>query len=296
MTLQFVDDLRPNPEPFDPDWSAETLASILAVPTPKPRISRRRLLLITLPAAMALAIVAVVAPSFVGRGGDVAGPGASAAAAEVLIQAANALDDQIPGKDEYLYIKHVDRYWENGRERAPRGTFEDWIPGDRSKPMIEQTIEDGRILDTGAHSLEEYQRPFYTDHGRDPDDLLKDLNNLAISQDNKGELGANVWGQAFRELQNAGAPVQFKAAVFRALVRVPGVSAVPTTNRVGSLEGTALIFKHDPLAFIFDSTSGVFLGFSMGLDNPSAPAIETQMTGALVTSIVKSAPEPDYGP
>jgi hypothetical protein len=292
----FVDDLRPKVQPFDPEWSAETLAAIFAEPVAEPRTARpRRLFLITLPIAAALALAAVIAPSLLTNGNG--GPGASASATEILTKAAGALENQIPTKGQYLNVKHVDRYWTDGKERASRGTFEDWVPGDRAMPMIEQTTEDGRITDTTPQPLGEYNRPYYTDYPSDPRKLLDALNQAAIQPPQDSDTGdrlKNIWDQAFRELQGAAVPVEFKAAILRALTKVPGVTTVPTKNSVGDLQGTALIFKREPLAFIFDKDSGVFLGMSMGIDNPNAPKISNQTTSALVTKIVESAPTPDY--
>jgi hypothetical protein len=293
---RFVDDLRPEVRPFDPEWSAETLAAILGEPVAEPRTVRpRRLVLITLPIAAALALAVVIAPSLLGD--DRGGQGASAAATEVLTKAAGALDSQVPAKGQYLNVKHVDRFWTDGKEQPSRGSFEDWVPGDRSMPMIEQTTEDGRITDTTPQPLDEYDRPYYTEYPTDPRELLDALDRAAVEprQDSDtGDRARNIWDQAFRELQGAAVPVEFKAAILRALTKVPGVTAVPTTSSVGDLRGTALIFEKEPLAFVFDPDSGVFLGMSIGIDNPNAPAISNQTTLALVTTIVESAPTPDY--
>ena len=289
---RFVDDLRPVVQPFDAQWSAETLAAIFAQPAIKPRRTRR-LILIAIPVAAALTMGGVLAPSFLG--GSSGGRGASAAATEILTRAAGALDDQIPSTGQYLNVKHVERLWTNGTEHPSRGGWEDWVPGDRSLPMIEQTTEDGRITDTTPQPLDEFNRPYYSEYSSDESDLLDSLNRAAIKQDSdEGDRATNIWDQAFRELQDAAVPVTFKAAILRALTTVPGVTAVPTMNAVGDLQGTALIFKNDPLAFVFDQESGVFRGMSMGLDNPRAAKIENQTTIALATKIVDAAPRPDY--
>ena len=240
-----------------------------------------------------LALAAIVVPSLLSSSGS-GGPGASAAASELLNRAAATLEEQIPGQDEYLNVKHVDRFWLDGKEQVSHGSFEDWVPGDRSLPMIEQTTEDGRITDTTPQPMDEYESAYYRELP-DPDALLDALNDAAISQDSdEGDRAENIWDQSFRELQGAAVPVEFKAAVLRALTRVDGVSAVPTSNTVGDLEGTALIFKDDPLAIVFDQDSGVFLGFSIGIDNPNADPISNQTTLTLMTRVVDSAPKPDY--
>jgi len=296
MTIdtRFIDDLRPSPEAFDPTWSAETLETIFAQPGAHPsrHHGRRRLVLITLPLATAIAVAAVVVPSLLSHGGR--GPGASAAAAEILTKAAAALDAQTPRTGQYLNVKRIDRYWQNGVEQPTRGGFEDWVPGDRSLPMIEQTTEDGKITDTTPQPLDDYERGYYGDYSDDAA-LLDALNDAAIRQDSdEGDRDENIWGQAFRELQDAAVPVRFKAAVLRALTTVTGVKAIPTKNVVGDLRGTALIFKDNSLAFVLDPETGTYLGMSGGIDNPDAPPLDNQFTAALVLSIVDSAPNPDY--
>lgn len=292
--IRFVDELRPAPERLDPDWSSETLEAILAQPVAGPvrRRGRRRLALVSLPLAALLALAALVVPSLLSHDGR--GPGASAAATEILTKAAAALDAQTPRPGQYLNVKHVDRFWTDGVEQTSRGGFEDWVPGDRTLPMIEQTTEDGRVTDTTPQPLDEYDRAYYRDYS-DGAELLDALDAEAVRQDSdEGDRDENIWGQAFRELQGAAVPVGFKAAVLRALRTVDGVRAVPTANDVGDLRGTALVFRNDSLAFVLDPETGTYLGMSSGIDNPDAPPLDNQFTAELVVSIVDSAPDPDY--
>lgn len=293
MTIdtRFVDDLRPATEAFDPAWSSETLEAIMTQPAAERTRGGRKLTLITVPLAAALALSAIVLPSLLSHDGR--GPGASAAAAEILTKAAAAFDAQTPRKGQYLNVEHRDRYWVDGVEQANRGGFEDWVPGDRTLPMIEQTTEDGRVTDTTPHSLDDYDRDYYRDYS-DNALLLDALIDEAIRQgSDKGDHDENVWDQAFRELQDAAVPVQFKAAVLRALTTVEGVSTIPTANLVGDLRGTALVFKDNSLAFVLDPETGTYLGMSGGIDNPAAPRLGHQFTSELVLRIVDSAPKTD---
>lgn len=287
-----IDKLRPIVEPFDPAWSAQTLTTILEHDAPAARRPRRRrMLLIAVPLVTAAAVLTALVPSLVDVPGDA---GASAAAVTVLTQAAVTLESQIPDEQQYLKVTHVNRYWQGAEERSSRSTVTNWVPGDAELPMIEQTTQDGRITDTGAHSLAEYDTHYYTRTARTATELLDDLDNAAKEQDSdNGDYAKNVWDQAFRELQNAAVPVRFKADVLRALRELPGVAVRPTADQIGSLSGTALVLQDDVLAFVFDESSKIMLGISIGVDNPKAEPIKTPSTWELRTSIVSSAPQPD---
>jgi hypothetical protein len=284
-----IDDLKPVVEPFDPEWSTSTLATILAEPLAAPPARKPRRFLLALPLAAAVALGVALLPSLMS--GDDDTPGASAAASEVLTNAADALEDQAPGPDEYLHVKTTTKTWIDGKFIPSSSRYEDWVPGDRSRPMVEQSWESGRIHDTNAIGLREYATDFYANYPTDPRELLDALNQRAIDDDSdSGNRGKNIWDQAFRELQGAAVPVTLKAAIFDALTELQGVRADPAGGPSAD-EATALSYRNDPVSFLFDAHSGVFLGMSLGFENPVPNKVQWIWTFA--TEIVPTAPKPD---
>lgn len=290
----FLTELRPPVEPFDASWSAQTLSAILAQPVAPATVShRRRSVLLLAPVAVALvSLGVVVAPSLLpDRDGQ---PGASAAAAEVLTRAATSLEDQEPGPRQYLYVKNVQQTWVDGTLQPRVSGVEDWVPGDRSLPMVERSTERGRLTDTNAIGLDEYETPYYANYPRDARGLLDALDRKAVADDSdEGSYGTNVWDQAFRELQGPAVPVDFKAAVLTALKSLPGVRASKSTGSIGNLTGTVLTHRDNELAFVFDESSGVYLGMTYGIDNPASKHRAVQWTWESVTRVVDVAPRPD---
>lgn len=242
------------------DGSAEAGKVVPLVPR-----RRRRIPLVAAAAAMVvIAGAALVAPSLMSRNSR---PSVgSAAAAEVLNQAAGVVGDARPQPGQYLYVLQYTR-WSN-RESDYRWMFlsdqtlQTWIPADRRgtwlhrrnntgekqwligseqdlpsrleiRPEGEWKAEGGRWLgDEVPVSFTDPTAEYIAALPRDPRDLYDKLLGEAS--------GRNLLTMITSGLDTGMYPADVRSAVFQALTHLPGLEIVDRAAVLDSRKGTAL--------------------------------------------------------
>ncbi|MDL4820099.1 CU044_5270 family protein [Actinomadura opuntiae] len=271
-----------------------------------PRRRARRPLLLTGVAAAACGAVAVTAVAVARRPAEPPAPPANVAA--VLDRAADrAAAEPVPRPDQFVYQDTVElrRVMDGGRWYRDRN--QSWVSVNGAKPGLirlknsirprpgEHLPPDGEDVVAPCGQVPPIDRPYLGDLPADPDALLRLLARVG-----DGGRAERQW-EAATDLIDRPAPPGVRAALFRAMARIPGVRLASDSVDAAGRHGVAVARTEDGVReeIIFDTATHRYLGTRDVVTRSSRQLGERGsllFASALVrTAIVDETPEPAPG-
>ncbi|MFE6777544.1 CU044_5270 family protein [Streptomyces sp. NPDC057702] len=243
------------------------------------RYSWHRLSIVVVPLAVVALAVAALSVRAVGQGDSPpAGPTDGEQAAQVLHQAAAALDGRPPvpvRADQFVYVRHLGKGHVLGFGLRGFGQREDWFPAN-GKPdaLIRVTpLELGAATrlgrypptarsETGANSaVPPWRADRLRDLPTDPTALRAWLYERTEGQG--GDRGQVVFELIASLLDIAALEPDLNAALYRVASRLPGVTVTERVADGAGRHGVGLTFRFpdtEPTTWVFDTQSLAYLG------------------------------------
>jgi hypothetical protein len=286
-------------------WRDRALAAPAA---PAARVRRRRARRPLLLSGVAAAACAGVAATVVATYQPADPPPPPAAVAALLDQAADrAGADPVPRPDQFVYQDLIELRRTAGKGRWYQDRNQSWVSVDGSRTglvRLKNSIEagpdegvppDGDSVLKPCGQVPPIERPYLGDVPADPDALLR----LLVTEGD-GPRAARQW-EAATDLIDRPAPPAVRAALFRAIGRIPGVRLASDSVDAAGRHGVAVTRTRDGVReeLIFDTATHRFLG-TRDIVTRSSDQLgrrgSTLFSSALLrTAIVDGVPKPAPG-
>jgi hypothetical protein len=282
-------------------WRDQALAVPEAVPARRRRAGRPVLLAGLAAAACAIAIVVVP------HGQDEPDAPMANVAAVLDRAAERAAADPVPRPGQFVYqdVLELRRVMNNGRWYRDRN--QSWVSVNGTKPGLirlknsirprpgEHIPPDGESVLAPCGREEPMDRPYLGDIPADPDALLR-----LLAQNGDGGRAERQWNTA-TDLIDRPAPPRVRAALFRAIARIPGVRLVADSVDAAGRHGVAIARTQDGVRdeLVFDPATHRYLGdrdvVTRSGDRLGAPGSVLFASAVMSTAIVDSTPKPAPG-